>query len=130
MQIITVSKAELLARLEENLAKHRTVFEAAAAGYRKEALKELRNREKQLEDGKLPDLFIGLSAPADHTRDYDRVTRMVQMDTGDTFELTEADFGAYVMDDWQWKRQWARTSSTYASAAVAEAYGADAAHGE
>ncbi len=122
-KFITVSKTELLERLEENRAKHRTVFEAAVTGYRKEALDRLEHRIKQLKDGKLPDLFINLTVPEDHTRDYDRVIKMVQMHIGDTFELSEGDFGSYVMDDWKWKRQWAYTNSTYAAAAVEQAYG-------
>ena len=127
MQAITVDKSELLAKLEENRTKHRTVFEAALAGYRQEALERLEYRVTQLENGKLPALNIGLMAPEDHTRDYDRIIRMVQMHTGDAFTLSEADFSAYVMDDWSWKRQWVISNSGYAAAVVEQVYGDHAA---
>ena len=127
MQTITVNKQELLDRLHENRDKHRQVFEVALEEYRKEALSRLEYRVEALKTGKFPDLYIGLQAPSDHTRDYDRVIKMVEMHQDATFQLTEADFSSYVMDDWDWKRQWVTTTSHYAAAAVAEAYGENAA---
>lgn len=123
MQIITVDKEELLRRLSANKATHRDVFRAAITGYREKALDRLETRIRQLKDGKLPDLYIDLAVPEDHTRDYDRVIEMIMMHIDDTFDLTEQDFRAYVMDDWAWKRQWTDTSRTYADLAVEKAYG-------
>jgi hypothetical protein len=59
----------------------------------------------------------------DHTPDYDRIIRMVTMHIGDTFDLTESDFQAYVMDDWSWKRAFLDTSNSYAAATVTQVYG-------
>ena len=123
MQTIIVRKADLLEKLQENRANHRKVFEAALTGYRKEALERLERRVKRLKEGKLPSLYIDIITPEDHTKDYDRIIMMVQMHTGSSFELSESEFGSYVMDDWSWKRQWKISNSTYAAATVKQVYG-------
>jgi hypothetical protein len=127
MQDVTIRKPELLQHLSDNRSKHRQVFEAALEGYRKEAIRRLQDRVRKLRDGKIPNLFIGLTEPEDHTKDYDRVIMMVEMHVGDNFILDESSFGSYVMDDWHWKRQFYKSSNTYAAATVAEVYGDEAA---
>lgn len=113
---ITVSKAELLRVMKENRDRHRTVFLAALDGYRQEALRMLENEMKRIADARRPrELRILLSAPEDHTRDYDRVIGMLEMDTSNAFTLDEQTFAQYVADDWSWKRAWAQASSRYAT---------------
>lgn len=126
MQEITVNKEELLAKLRENRAKHRTVFEAALAGWRDEALARLEEKVAALKAGRFPEIKLLVTMPQDHTKDYDRIIMMVEMHTSSTFRLSEYDFQSYVMDDWDWKRQFIKTSSTYAAASVVENYGQDA----
>ncbi len=123
MQQTTVNKAELLKILEENRSKHRRVFEAALSGYQKEALRQLEEKVRALKAGKYPKIYIHLASPEDHTKDYDRIIRMVSMHQGDTIILEEQQFAWYVEDDWQWKRQWATTSNAYASASYVTEYG-------
>jgi hypothetical protein len=125
MQVITVKKTELLAALNENKSKHREVFEAAVTGFRSDVIAWLELRIDDLKAGKIPNLYTQFPTPEDHTRDYDRIIKMVQMHIGDTFELTEKDFQAYVMDDWTWKRQFVNTSHTYAAAATIANYGSE-----
>jgi hypothetical protein len=127
MQEITVNKAELLTKLRENRENHRTVFDAALEGWRVEALARLEEKTAALKAGRLPDIKISLAMPQDHTKDYDRIIAMVEMHTRDYFTLSEYDFQSYVMDDWDWKRQFVRTSSSYAAATVSRVYGDDAA---
>lgn len=124
MRTITVKKDELLDVLSRNRAKHREVFDAALEGYRKHALVVLKGKVKALSEGRQPEIRIMIERPEDHTRDYDRVIGMVNADQGDTFELSETDFAQYWEDDWQWKRQWAKMSSTYATESYTANYGA------
>jgi predicted component of viral defense system (DUF524 family) len=119
----TVVKSDLLAILTENRAKHRTVFEAAFAGYKDQAKKILRAHLRDLNAGRAPELRILLSRPQDHTADYDRIIKMLELDVNEQFTLPEERFAQYVMDDWRWKRDWLRMSSQYASASTQEAYG-------
>jgi hypothetical protein len=121
---ITVSKQELLRVMKENRSKHRTVFLAALEGYRQEARRVLENELKRIADARRPhEIRILLAVPEDHTRDYDRVIGMLEMDTGDTFALDERTYAEYVTDDWGWKRAWASTASIYAAESYAANYG-------
>jgi len=124
MRTITVKKDELLDVLSRNRSKHREVFEAALDGYRKHAMKVLGEKIASLSQGKIPEIRFMIERPEDHTRDYDRIIGMVNADQGDTFELSETDFAQYWEDDWQWKRQWAKMSSTYATESYVSNYGA------
>lgn len=123
MEPITVSKSDLLAKMRENRATHREVFQAALEGYRRYAQLVLREHLEALSAGKTPEIRITVSRPSDHTRDYDRVIEMLEMHKGDEFVLNETDFSQYVRDDWSWKRQWATSNSGYAVAKMSEAYG-------
>jgi hypothetical protein len=122
MQEVTVSKMELLKILDDNRAKHRRVFEKAIEGYRKEYTAQLERRIADLKAGKTPEEYFRITRPEDHTADYDRVIRMVQMHQEDTLALDEEHFMHYVQDDWVWKRQFLRMSTTYAAAAVHSDY--------
>ena len=123
MQETKVLKPELLKILEENRSKHRRVFEAALDGYQKEALRQLEMKVQALKAGKYPKIYLNLPMPEDHTRDYDRIIRMVTMHQEDTVVLDEQQFAQYVEDDWSWKRQWASTSNVYAAGTYKAEYG-------
>ena len=122
-QSTTVRKTEILAVLQGNRARHRRVFEAAIDGYREEGTRRLEKLLETLRAGKLPAVTIHLPLPQDHTRDYDRVIKMIEMDTGDTWTMSEQDFARYVEDDWDWKRHFLTTSSAYAAGSVKAEYG-------
>jgi hypothetical protein len=121
--IITVSKDELLARLQENRSKHRETFDAALEGYSAHAQQILHDHLQALREGRTPEIRITISRPEDHTRDYDRIIGMMQMHQGDKFDLDEDMYAQYVDDDWNWRRQWLQLSSTYAAASVTKNYG-------
>jgi hypothetical protein len=117
-----VDKQELLKILEENRDKHRSVFEKALEGFKKQTRNELNRALARVGDGNREDVFIHLQAPSDHTSEYDRAIKTVKLHQGDTIQLTEKDVAHYIQDDWGWKRQWLDTSSTYAAAAVQKVY--------
>lgn len=118
-----VHVTDLLTIIEENRTKHREVFEQALEGYRQEAQRMLEQHIKDLAAGKTPSIRIVISRPEDHTADYDRVIKMLQMSVDDIFELDDETFAQFVMDDWHWKRQWLSTSNLYAAGAVSQVYG-------
>lgn len=120
---IPVAKLDLIQILMKNRATHRTVFLAAWEGYRKEAERLLAKRLAAIKAGRMPKkVEVILYAPQDHTPDYDRVIKIMEMYVGDTVILTEQDFAQYVQDDWAWKRAWLKMSSSYDSASTREAY--------
>jgi hypothetical protein len=118
-----IKKDKLLEILRENRARHRGVFEASLAGYRTAAEQLLTQSLAEMSAGRTPELRILLSRPEDHTRDYDRIIRMLELDVDSEFVLDEEQFSNYVMDDWRWKRDWLRMSNRYASASTQQAYG-------
>jgi hypothetical protein len=115
MQNIKVKKTELLEKMRDNRDAHREAFLAALEGYRQHALRELNQRVKALEEGRTPEITIDILRPVDHTRDYDRVIGMLEMDVEEELTLSEMDYSQYVKDDWQWKRQWTLSNSGYVS---------------
>jgi len=120
---ITVNKQDLLAKMQENRGKHHQVFLESLAGYQKAALEALEAQVAALRDGRTPDIRIILDRPVDHTREYDRVIGMLEMDKGSEFTLDEATYAQYVDDDWRWKRQWLRKMSEYAAGSTISNYG-------
>lgn len=119
MEKITVKKTDLMAKLTANRERHRKIFLEALEGYRQELLSLLEAHIDHLKSDKIPPhVVITLERPEDHTRDYDRVIAMLQMDVHPEVLLSEADFAQFAQDDWRWKRAWGIANSGYVSGAT------------
>lgn len=103
MEKVTVEKAVLLETLQQNRDDHRTIFEEALEGFQTTVVAELERKLADIRAGKRSDVRISLRVPEDHTGDYSRAIRMIEMSIGDTVTLSEHDFAQYVMDDWGWQ---------------------------
>lgn len=114
MEKITVAKAELLAALQQNRDDHRRIFEEALEGFQANAVAELERWLADIRAGKRSSVVVRLPVPVDHTADYNRAIKMVEMSINATVSLSETDFAQYVMDDWGWQTQF--LSNTYGSA--------------
>jgi hypothetical protein len=90
-------------------------------------IETLETRLRLARDGKRIEQYLGLPEPVDHTRDYDRVISMLKMDLAKTVELSESDYSQYVLDDWEWKRQFLGTNRAYSvmAANLAEEMGSN-----
>lgn len=117
MNTIVVRKEALREIVAANREMHRDVFLQALDGFKNQLEENLRYKIKALEEGKIPELRIALVQPEDHTKDYDRILRMIDMEVGDEIEITQGDFARYVEDDWDWKAQFVNVSNTYTAAA-------------
>lgn len=113
MEKIEVKKAELLAVLQQNRDDHRAIFEEALEGFRVNVEAELGRWLVDIRAGKRSSVYVSMSVPKDHTSDYNRAVKMIEMSIGDTVVLSETDFAQYVMDDWGWQAQF--LSNTYGS---------------
>jgi hypothetical protein len=121
----TIEKAKVLERLRANRDRHRQVFEDAMVGYRAEAEAALRAKLEEVSNGRLPkQIRVSLYRPEDHTRDYDRVIEMIELDTGGTWTMSEQEFAQYMRDDWAWKRAWLLSNDKF-SASTRTAYAED-----
>lgn len=119
MEDVTVDKLALLEAIRENRSKHRAIFEEAVAGYKDKALELLNGHIESVKSGRMTVIAVHLPVPEDHTKDYDRAIKMIEMSVGETIVLSELDFQNYVMDDWRWKQQFLTSNSHYSELAGA-----------
>lgn len=113
MRIIRLDRDEFVAKVQENRDSHRSVFEKALEGYRDRWIQELERRLHDVRRGREINQYFSLPEPEDHTDDYDRILTMARMQIDDVIELTEDEFGMYVMDQWSWKSHFTNTTSRY-----------------
>ena len=113
MSVITVDKKELLETLQKNLAEHSREAHEAKAGYRKAVVKELESMLADAREGKRFRTVIDLVEPVDHSRDYARVLKMLEMSVAAEVTITENEFSKYVMDDWSWKADFKAIATSY-----------------
>lgn len=116
---VRIKKADLIEILTKNRAEHRGIFEEAVDGYRQKAVATLEENLALLKANKHHRIAnIYLQLPEDHTRDYDRAIKMMEMTTDEEVVLPEAEFKSYVMDDWSWANQFYGTNSVYSASAM------------
>jgi len=118
MKDIKVDKQRLIGIVKENRAKHVAIFEEAMAGYRKMLEDELVRRLDELRQGKKIVRIVGMAVPDNRTKDYDRILRMLELHEEPFIFMPEADIQMYVMDDWQWKRNFLLANATYSKIAA------------
>lgn len=124
MNKVTVSVSTLIDAVSKNRTAHRQIFLEALEGFRKKQMETLEAHLEELKAGKLLRVITYLPVPEDHTKDYDRVLKMLDMHQSNSIDISQEDFAKYVMDDWQWRREFLNTSANYsagAAAALAEA---------
>ena len=95
---VTVKKDELLEAIRKNRDGHRTEFERAQAGYRTAVIEELDRMLRDAREGRRIRRAIELVEPQDHTKDYDRVVRMLEMSTATEIVITEKRRGRFYLD--------------------------------
>lgn len=113
LSIITVKKQDLLKALNGNLEVHAREFRDALTGYHKAVTDELAKMLADAREGKEYRKVVNLSEPEDHTKDYERVIRMLEMSVQDEVRITEQEFSQYVLDEWGWKGRFIATSIAY-----------------
>jgi hypothetical protein len=123
MENVTASKAEVLKALRANRDAHRGIFEEAVAGYRDEVTRQLEDFLDRIKSGQRMRIYLDLPEPLDHTKDYDRAIKMIELSVNDTIELSEMDVKQYVMDDWVWKQQFLASNSSYSATAATQLHG-------
>jgi hypothetical protein len=122
MKSVKVKRDDLLKRIDENRAQHKSVVEEALANYRIEVIKELDAMLDEAKKGKKIRRQVRLVEPQDHTSDYDRVIDMLKMSTEDVIELDGQSFARYVRDEWEWFGQFANSNISYTRSAQSARY--------
>lgn len=110
---VTVRKDELLASIRKNREGHRAEFEKAQLGYRAAIIAELDSMLDDARKGRRIRRSIELVEPQDHTKDYDRVIRMLEMSTATDIVITEQQFSQFVLDEWGWMNAFKGSTARY-----------------
>jgi len=113
MNEVTVKKGALLDALRKNRENHRQEFLDAQEGWKLVILAELETRLEDARKGRHIKSSFSYPEPQDHTKDYDRVIRMVEMEVHEELTIQEHDFAQFVMDDWEWKANWTAGNVQY-----------------
>lgn len=124
MENVKVWKTDLKRILRENRAEHRTIFEKAQKAYRKKVVEVLDAQLKAAREDKQIELstITRLVTPVNHEHDYDVALKMVDMEVENTISLDQEAFRQYVLDEWNWTRQWALSNSNYTSSSKFDPY--------
>jgi hypothetical protein len=112
---VTVKKSALLDVLRANREQHRDIFLEAQHGYRERVVSVLDQRLNDAREGRKINLIFMFPEPEDHTEDYDREIRMLEMHTGDEVTIDSRLFDQIVMDRWGWKNSFASSTQQYLS---------------
>jgi len=110
---VVVDKDELLGVLRANRASHREVFLKAQQGFRQRAIQELDRSLADARAGNDVRLAVHLPRPEDHTEDYDREIRMLEMHQESRVKIRAQLFDQIVMDRWGWSAAFQATNSAY-----------------
>jgi hypothetical protein len=108
---INVNKEKLINQILANKENHIKEYEKAVVAYKKEALKQLAEQLKRVEDGAL-DAKLELVEPVNNADNYDKVVDMFQWEENKIVELTQNEFREYVQDETDFAMQ-AKMSNAY-----------------
>jgi len=113
MELITVDKAELLAKLRTNREAHREMFLKAQDVYREAMIAELDRALEEARTGGPIKRSFALPVPEDHTADFDTVIEMLTWDKDHMVQLSYHDFQTYVQNQWGWRASFAANTESY-----------------
>jgi len=113
MDFVKVKRGELLETVQYNRDQHHNEWVKAYEGYRVACIGALKTNLDAFQARKSERITINEAPPEDHTRDYDRVVRMLEMSTEAEITLSAEAFSQYVMDEWHWKHSWSVSNAKY-----------------
>lgn len=125
---ITVKREALLETVKTNRVAHIEAYEQAMEGYREELRNKLIQHAVKIKafaegidkGSDLDDLqanpgreTVKLTQPESHEKSYDAAISMLEMEVREEIDISTEEHACYVMDDWDWKSDFRRVSSSY-----------------
>lgn len=110
---IEVKRVSLIVDIKKNCKKHGEVFEKALGKYREKGIEVFEKQIDRLKKGKMVDTYVHLIRPENHTKDYNKIIGMLEMDVRTNITLTEEEYQNYVLDEWPWTEQWKTSTMSY-----------------
>jgi hypothetical protein len=95
---ITVKKLQLIEQLKVNMVNHIKEYENAVVAYKEEALKQLSQQIKEVEEGSLV-ARLNLVTPINSSKEYEKVIEMFEWEINDDVELEQDEFNQFVLDE-------------------------------
>jgi hypothetical protein len=114
-RLIKVEKQRLIDTVTENRAEHRGQFLEAQQVYRERVIEELDKRLREVRNGSPITLGFRLPEPVDYTRYYDEALAGLDWEVEDQVYLSQDEFNRLVLNNWEWKQNFAATSLSYLS---------------
>lgn len=116
---VECDKKMVLEKVRENRNGHAKIVEEARVGFVEKAALMLTAELEKLKKGKTQELSVHLSSPADHTREYDTVIKMLEMHTEPTITLGGEEVRMFIEDNWDWSDQFLAVNAAYSGTAAA-----------
>lgn len=123
MHKVTVNRKKLLGTLINNKHEHIAAYAEAITEYRhelvvflKDQLDKLASRIDEIEECEtldIPNIHFDKPKPVSYEDHYIRAIKMLEMSVDDHITLTPEEFACYVMDQWDWKKQFVHTNTLY-----------------
>jgi hypothetical protein len=113
MDTITVTKADLIEVLRKNREEHHAIYVEAKRVYREKMIEEMDRALAEARSGGPIKRGFSLPLPEDHTKDFDDAIEMLELDLGDTVELSLYEFRQYYKNEWGWAQSFAANSLSY-----------------
>lgn len=129
IETIKVEKSRLIARLQQNLIKHKADYEEAVVGFKSARLKALTKLEETTSAGvdkgldfgkseknaifKAYSAYSNLPVPKDHSQAYEQALGLMEWSLDDEIEISIGDFERFINDNWDWKGRFNETVTSY-----------------
>ena len=104
---------DLRVKLETNRGNHANIVKESKEGYLVALRKELAQKLKKLRKGETINPNSKLPVPGDNLDEYDTAIEMLKFTSDDHVVLTQSQFHAYVLDKWDWQKNFLDTASAY-----------------
>jgi len=95
---INLYKAQLIEQIKKNKENHIIEYDKAVIAYKEEALKQLNEQIKAVEQGSLK-ARLDLITPINNATNYDKIIEMFEWEVNEVVELEQQEFTEYVQDE-------------------------------
>ena len=111
---IAVDTSALIESLTENRAEHERLYNEAQDKYRALIIEAMDRRLSRIKSGGEIKVYFGdIIAPKSFLESFDTALAMLKWHIGEQISLGQDDFERYVLDNWEWKQQFAASTGTY-----------------
>ena len=113
MKEVKVKVATVLKIVRGNKEKHDIILKSALEAYWEKAEDILKKCLLDIEKKKTINQYLDLPVPTNHSADYDRVIRMMELSVDKNVILDDVSFSKFILNNWDWKQEFIRITTAY-----------------